>query len=209
MIFVRRERRDSDIDPTPYAHIDNAGMLRDIFAAMFPDLGDVQLERIRSAIRESYNRLGWGKDSESPREVPEFRTFYELLQQDAKGNQNVLVRLNELSEYGVFEMRVAERLAYSERSLLATSTPSVLRIHATQNDGVQRAVAMLVLYNIDKEMFRRGVQSRITHAVVFDEAHRASRLGPAQKYCPMSLNSPEFRSEVWRLRLRQLLMRRS
>ena len=25
-------------------------------------------------------------------------------------------------------------------------------------------------------MFRRGVQDRITHAVVFDEAHRASRL---------------------------------
>ncbi len=49
-------------DPTPHAHIDNAGMLRDIFAAMFPDLGDVQLERIRSAIRESYNRLGWGKE---------------------------------------------------------------------------------------------------------------------------------------------------
>ncbi len=157
-------------DPTPHAHIDNAGMLRDIFAAMFPDLGDVQLERIRSAIRESYNRLGWGKESESPREIPEFRAFYELLQQDAKGNQNVLVRLNELNDYGVFETSGAVR------SLLASNTPSVLRIHATQNDGVQRAVAMLSLYNIYKEMFRRGVQSRITHAVVFDEAHRASRL---------------------------------
>ena len=157
-------------DPTPHAHIDNAGMLRDIFAAMFPDLGDVQLERIRSAIRESYNRLGWGKESESPREIPEFRAFYELLQQDAKGNQNVLVRLNELNDYGVFETSGAVR------SLLASNTPSVLRIHATQNDGVQRAVAMLALYNIYKEMFRRGVQPRITHAVVFDEAHRASRL---------------------------------
>lgn len=29
---------------SPHAHIDNAGMLRDIFAAMFPDLGDGQLE---------------------------------------------------------------------------------------------------------------------------------------------------------------------
>lgn len=35
----------------PHAHIDNAKMLRDIFAAMFPDLGDEQLEKIRSAIR--------------------------------------------------------------------------------------------------------------------------------------------------------------
>ena len=41
---------------------------------------------------------------------------------------------------------------------------------------ILRAVAMLTLYNLSKEMFRRGVQPRITHAVVFDEAHRASRL---------------------------------
>jgi len=41
---------------------------------------------------------------------------------------------------------------------------------------VQRAVAMLSLFNIYKEMFRRGVQDRITHAVIFDEAHRASKM---------------------------------
>ena len=158
---------------TPHAHIDNAGMLRDIFAAMFPDLGDVQLEKIRSAIRQSYTRLGWGEPSETPREIPEFRAFFSLLQQDPKpdaATKNILARLNELNDYSVFET------AGAVRSLLSSTTPSVLRIHATQNDGVQRAVAMLTLYNIYKEMFRRGVQSRITHAVVFDEAHRASRL---------------------------------
>ena len=96
-----------------------------------------------------------------------------MLQQDPKpdaATKNILARLNELHDYGVFET------AGAVRSLLSSTTPSVLRIHATQNDGVQRAVAMLTLYNIYKEMFRRGVQSRITHAVVFDEAHRASRL---------------------------------
>ena len=105
--------------------------------------------------------------------VPEFRAFFDLLQEDAKpdaATKNVLARLNELNDYGVFET------SGSVRSLLSSTTPSVLRIHATQNDGVQRAVAMLSLYNIYKEMFRRGVQGRITHAVVFDEAHRASRL---------------------------------
>ena len=75
-----------------------------------------------------------------------------------------------MNDYSVFET------AGAVRSLLSSTTPSVLRIHATQNDGVQRAVAMLTLDNIDKEMFRRGVQSRITQAIVFDEAHRASRL---------------------------------
>ena len=33
-----------------------------------------------------------------------------------------------------------------------------------------------MLYSIYKDMFRRGLQKRLTHAVVFDEAHRASRL---------------------------------
>ena len=99
-------------------------------AEMAERKGSAKLERIRSAIRESYNRLGWGAESDSPRTIPEFRAFYELLQQDAKGNQNVLVRLNELNDYGVFETSGAVR------SLLASKTPSVLRIHATQNDGV-------------------------------------------------------------------------
>ncbi len=158
---------------SPHAHIDNAGMLRDIFAAMFPDLGDVQLDKIRSAIRQSYTRLGWGEGSLTPHEIPDFRDFYSLLQQDPKPDattKNILARFNELNDYDVFETSGAVR------SLLSSNTPSVLQIHATQNDGVQRAVAMLTLYNIYKEMFRRGVQSRITHAVIFDEAHRASRL---------------------------------
>ncbi|MBK8270770.1 MAG: hypothetical protein IPK83_21685, partial [Planctomycetes bacterium] len=42
------------------AHIDSAGMLRDIFSAIFPELGDIQTERIRQAIKESYVRAGWG-----------------------------------------------------------------------------------------------------------------------------------------------------
>ena len=69
-----------------------------------------------------------------------------------------------------------ERNTNGRNSPLSSTTPSVLRNHVTQNDGVPQAVAMLSLYNIYKEMFRRWVQGRITHAVVFDEAHRASRL---------------------------------
>ena len=53
---------------------------------------------------------------------------------------------------------------------------TVIRIHATQNDNLQKAFASLVFYGLYKDMFRRGTQARITHAVVFDEAHRAARL---------------------------------
>lgn len=41
---------------------------------------------------------------------------------------------------------------------------------------LQNAFSSFVLYSLYKDMFRRGVQSRITHAIVFDEAHRAARL---------------------------------
>ena len=42
--------------------------------------------------------------------------------------------------------------------------------------NLQKAFAALVLYSLYKDMFRRGIQPRITHAVVFDEAHRAAGL---------------------------------
>lgn len=156
-------------DPTPHAHVDSAGMLRDIFSGMFPELGDIQLEKIRGAIRQSYTRHGWGTDAEE-KTIPDFRDFYAILQRDPKPEKNVLARLDELDDYQVFTN------TGNVRSLLDSNTPSVLQIHATQNDMVQRAVSMLSLYNIYKEMFRRGVQDRITHAVIFDEAHRASKL---------------------------------
>ena len=56
------------------------------------------------------------------------------------------------------------------------SKPIVIRIHTTQNDNLQRAFASLVFYSLYKDMFRRGIHDRITHALIFDEAHRAAGL---------------------------------
>ena len=67
-------------------------------------------------------------------------------------------------------------LTESYESLWESGQPTVIRIHATQNDNLQKAFASLVFYGLYKDMFRRGTQARITHAVVFDEAHRAARL---------------------------------
>jgi len=155
---------------TPTAHVDSAGMLRDIFAAMFTDLGDIQLERLRTAIRNSYVRHGWGTSSDQVPTIPDFRDFYTQLKSEPKPEKNLLARLDELDDYHVFEN------SGDVRSLLETEIPMVLQIHATQNEMVQRATAMIGLFNIYKEMFRRGVQTRITHAVIFDEAHRASKM---------------------------------
>lgn len=46
----------------------------------------------------------------------------------------------------------------------------------TQNNNLQQAFAYLVFYGLYKDMFRRGIQHQITHALIFDEAHRAARL---------------------------------
>ena len=43
------------------AHLDVAGTMRDIFAAIYPELGDIQAERIRGAIKESFVEAGLGK----------------------------------------------------------------------------------------------------------------------------------------------------
>ena len=152
------------------AHLDVAGSLRDIFSAIFPDLGDLQCERVRSAIKESFVEAGWpGSD----RAEPEFRRFVEILRSDPKpdrGLRTLLARLGELDDYGFFEVGEARE------SLWESDRPVVIRIHATQNDTLQRAFSALVFYGLYKDMFRRGIQERITHALIFDEAHRAAGL---------------------------------
>ncbi|MCJ2031319.1 ATP-binding protein [Methylobacterium sp. J-043] len=156
--------------PGPTAHIDVAGTLRDIFASIFPDLGEIQLEELRAAIRQSYDDLGWGRrDSERPA-PPAFRTFLDILRSRPKPNQNLLARLQELDDYGFFNC------GEDDAGLLADARPTLVRVHLSTNDILQRAFAGFVLYSVYKDMFRRGVQECLTHAVIFDEAHRAAKL---------------------------------
>ncbi|MER9403660.1 ATP-binding protein [Mesorhizobium caraganae] len=154
----------------PTAYIDVAGTLRDIFASIFPDLGEIQLEELRGAIKQSYDDLGWNvRDGERP-PPPRFRAFFDILKSRAKPNQNLLARLQELVDYGFFD---GDR---EEVGVLGDHRPTLVRVHLSTNDIVQRAFAAFVLYSIYKDMFRRGVQRRLTHAIIFDEAHRAAKL---------------------------------
>jgi DNA phosphorothioation-dependent restriction protein DptH len=157
------------------AYLDVAGALRDIFVAIFPELGDIQGERIRRAIKDSFTETGWDDPDAAPVDLqePEFSRFVEILRADQKpdrGLRTLLARLEELSDYGFFD------LSESRESLWDSEEPIVIRIHTTQNDNLQNAFASLVFYGLYKDMFRRGIQDRITHAVVFDEAHRAAGL---------------------------------
>ena len=149
--------------------------VRDIFVAIFPELGDIQGERIRKAIKESFIENGWGDQHDEPTECPEppFSRFVEILRADPKpdrGLKTLLSRLEELEDYGFFQS------TETQQSLWDSEQPIVLRIHSTQNDNLQKAFASLVFYGLYKDMFRRGIRDRITHALIFDEAHRAARL---------------------------------
>lgn len=160
------------VQPGRFAHVEAAGQLRDIFSAIFEELGELQLEHLRDVIKKSYAALGWG-DSNPPEKIPAFRDFLIRLRNAPNPSvriQSLLARLNELDDFGFFDA------AEGEASLLDSDLPQIIRVHAVANEKVQRAHASFVLYRIYQDMFRRGRQKRLTHAVVFDEAHRASRL---------------------------------
>ena len=157
------------------AHLDVAGDLRDIFMAIFPELGSVQGGRIRTAIKDSFLEKGWGDGEGNPDELeePAFQRFFEILRDGPERDQSakrLLARLDELHDYGLFDIGSACG------SLWDIQEPVVIRIHRTQNENLQRALASFTLYELYKDMFRRGTQEGITHAVIFDEAHRAARL---------------------------------
>ena len=157
------------------AYLDVAGAMRDIFNAIYPDLGDMQADRIRRAIRDSFTEAGWGDASSASADLkePAFNRFVDILRSDPKPNQSLrslLARLDELDDYGFFQV------SESYGSLWESEQPTVVRVHTTQNDILQRAFTSLVFYGLYKDMFRRGIQDRITHALIFDEAHRAAGL---------------------------------
>lgn len=155
------------------AHLDVAGAVRDVFVAIFPELGDVQGERVRKAIKDSFVELGWGDVEPAQLVEPEFSRWVEILRSEPKpdrGLKNLLARMDELEDYGFF------RTADNTINLWESKEPVVLRIHSTQNENLQKAFASLVFYGLYKDMFRRGVRNHITHALIFDEAHRAARL---------------------------------
>ncbi len=158
-----------------FGYLDVAGALRDIFTAIFPELGDIQAEHIRKSIKDSFMEKGWGTSdlSSEKLEEPEFMRFFEILKDNPKpdrGLKTLINRLEELADYGFFDVRE------TRASLWESDIPTIIRIHTSQNDNLQRAFASLVFYSMYKDMFRRGISMNLTHAVIFDETHRASGL---------------------------------
>lgn len=153
------------------AHVESAGQLRDIFYAVFPDLGELQREKLRESIKGAYEEAGW-VDGEIG-STPDFRRFLEILRSSGlkdKSSQTLLMRLNELDDFKFFYP------PGESKSLLEETATQIIRIHSVANEAMQRASAGFILYRIYQDMFRRGRATKLTHAIVFDEAHRAGKL---------------------------------
>ena len=69
------------------AYLDVAGALRDIFVAIYPELGDIQGERIRKAIKESFIENGWGDPDADIAALSE-PLFGRFVEHPAKRTQN-------------------------------------------------------------------------------------------------------------------------
>ncbi len=118
---------------------------------------------------------GWDDSQADLATLPEppFSRFVEILRSDPKpdrGLKTLLSRLEELEDYGFFQSNDRQE------SLWESEHPVVLRIHSTQNEKFAEGVRIVGFYGLYKDMFRRGIQDRITHSLIFDEAHRAARL---------------------------------
>jgi hypothetical protein len=154
------------------AYIDCAGQLRDIFAAIFHDLGELQLGTLYEAFKRAYEDNGWNKNG-TRGAVPRFGVFLEFLQgieKPDKGTKTLLTRLTELEDRGFFDAD-SPRPGY-----LDTTTPVVLQLHTTRSGAAQTAFASFAFYRLYQDMFRRGRPEQLTHAIIFDEAHRAAKL---------------------------------
>ncbi len=148
-------------------------MIRDIFAAIYPDLGDLQLNALRKAIVESFEEAGWSESAAGA--TPPFGRFVEILRQKPNPDaslRRLLARLDELADYGFFDALPTE----SRQSLWTRRRPVVVPLHRQATETLQMSLATLTFYKLYKDMVQLGLAERITRAIIFDEAHRARRL---------------------------------
>src|SRR5207249_31945 len=97
----------------------------------FPELGDLQGERLRQALKQSYVEAGWDNAERDGLREPDFRRFYDILRATPKpdrGLQTLISRLEELADYGFFE------IGTERGNLWDSDEVAVIRIHTTQNE---------------------------------------------------------------------------
>jgi hypothetical protein len=133
-------------------------------------LGEIQRNLVYEALRELYQRHGFGSAA-GPTGLPAIAEFAKLLEQkeSAGHGRNVAARTRPLSDFGLFRDDAC-RGRFGE--LLAGGV--VLDVHSLM-EQVQLAAAAFVLRKVYQEMFHWGKTNDLRLAVVLDEAHRLAK----------------------------------
>ena len=161
---------ENDTEENPHTHIDSSFVVRDLFRAIFPTLGDIQLSQFRDAIQKTYEGAGWGSQSKDPRISPTLVDVYNRLRRTKDVDRNLMLRLDELFAYrGIFT-------GANQRSFLDSTSPVLLKLSGAKLESIQNAIVVFALQGMYSEMFRHGIRSSIRHVLVIDEAHRLSQL---------------------------------
>lgn len=160
----------------PHGWMDNVFEVREIFGAVFPDFGDLQIAEIRNRLIQAYKECGY-QENETAEDLapPPFRRAYDSMRSDSAGQtrlKHILARFDTLFLRNVFR-DAPDQAGVDE---LAAGT-TVLDIHGVGTDQNQLAAAGFFLHKVCKDMFVRGEHPRLRRVLVFDEAHRAAKLG--------------------------------
>ena len=71
------------------SHLDVAGSMRDIFTAIYPELGGIQADHIRKAVKESFDEVGWDSGDRNTIAEPAFGRFFRNSSQRPKTGQRI------------------------------------------------------------------------------------------------------------------------
>ncbi|WP_447005883.1 helicase HerA domain-containing protein [Saccharothrix isguenensis] len=157
----------ADVDHQKYAQA--AWELSEVIGYV-SGLGEIQRNVVYEALRELYQRHGFGSAA-GPTGLPTMAEFSALLEQmESNGRgRNVAARTRPLSDFGLFRDDAGEG-----RFGKLLDGGVVLDVH-TLMEQVQLAAAAFVLRKVYQEMFHWGKTDELRLAVVLDEAHRLAK----------------------------------
>lgn len=149
----------------------NAFAISEIFAYV-AGLGDVQRDVVYMAVRQAYQRHGFGEDLGNEGTYPSMDEVLHAIEEGEQSRRvpNVSARLRPLLEMDLFRPP-----ADPPNLLSLIKTGLVVDVHNLYVEAAQLAVGAFLLRKVYKDMFRWGVADRLRLAIVLDEAHRLAK----------------------------------
>ncbi len=153
----------SELQNNRYIVNDIANGVSGMFSLLFPTLGDVQIGQFKEAIKRHYPKDLVNEFDESNQ--PTLLDVFKRMNRSSDYDKNLMTRLRDLFSYeSLFE-------ANSGRSFLHSDNATIIKLSTINSEVARLALLIFSIDGVYREMVRRGVMKKITHALVIDEAH--------------------------------------